>query len=155
MRRGKQEMVNHDLYVDYEEPMDSEMICDAERDVGYPSFLYERGEPEDERKVLEAKIKDRVKAVLSRYGCWQFWPVSNGMGKHGIPDCIFCYRGRFGSIETKKPGRRNEENQGLSAQQYQQGTEIQQAMGNFRIIDGWADIELLKQWLDRVKEGAL
>lgn len=144
-------------YVDYHEPLDPEMINDAERDVSFisPTYFIERGTPEDEEKVLEEKIKDRVKIVLNKYGCWQFWPVSNGMGKHGIPDCIFCYLGRFGSIECKKPGRRGEENQGLSPQQVRQGDGITQAKGNFRIVDGWADIKLLKQWLEEVKMGVL
>jgi hypothetical protein len=145
------------VYVDYHEPLDNEMISDAERDVSFvsPTYFVERGTPEDEKKVLEKKIKDRVKLVLTKYECWQFWPVSNGMGKHGIPDCIFCYRGRFGSIECKKPGRRGEEDQGLSSQQVRQGAAIQQAQGNFRIVDGWADIKLLKQWLEEVKQGGL
>ncbi len=54
----------------------------------------------------ESVIKKLVKAMLTELGAWQYWPVSNGMGKHGIPDCIFCYEGLFGAIETKRPNKK-------------------------------------------------
>lgn len=34
----------------------------------------------------ESKIKDKVKALLKRYGCYQFWPVQTGLGAAGL-DC--------------------------------------------------------------------
>ncbi len=61
----------------------------------------------------EGRVKKRVNKVLSTYGVWYFTPVSNGMGKHGIPDKICCVPvvvtakmvgkkvGLFMSIETK------------------------------------------------------
>lgn len=49
----------------------------------------------------EARVKDAVKKVLTAHGVWYFMPVSNGMGRHGIPDIICCAGGRFVAIECK------------------------------------------------------
>lgn len=49
----------------------------------------------------EGKVKLRVKAILDEYGAWHFSPVSNGMGRHGIPDFIICFSGHFIAIECK------------------------------------------------------
>ena len=40
----------------------------------------------------EGKVKAKIKSWLSRTfpSVFQFMPVSNGMGKHGIPDHIAC-----------------------------------------------------------------
>ena len=49
----------------------------------------------------EGKVKDRVKRMLVEHGAWYFMPVSNGMGRHGIPDVIACLEGVFIAIECK------------------------------------------------------
>jgi hypothetical protein len=49
----------------------------------------------------EGRVKDRVKAVLDYNGTYYFMPVSNGMGRHGIPDIICCHFGHFLAIECK------------------------------------------------------
>lgn len=49
----------------------------------------------------EAKVKARVRAKLDGMRVWYFMPVSNGMGRHGIPDFICCINGRFVAIECK------------------------------------------------------
>jgi len=54
----------------------------------------------------ESHVKRAVKAYLDKVGVWHFSPVSNGMGVHGIPDIIACWRGRFVGIECKAPGKR-------------------------------------------------
>jgi len=54
----------------------------------------------------EGKVKAAIKAFLSSLpNCWSFMPVSNGMGVHGIPDIICCYKGVFVGIECKAPGK--------------------------------------------------
>lgn len=53
----------------------------------------------------EQRVKAAVKAVLDDLGVWHFSPVSNGMGRHGIPDIVACAQGRFLAIETKREGR--------------------------------------------------
>jgi hypothetical protein len=55
----------------------------------------------------EGRVKTQVKDWLNAHGVWHFSPVSNGMGRHGIPDLICCYQGRFLGIECKAPGKRH------------------------------------------------
>lgn len=52
-------------------------------------------------KTPEGKVKDQVKGYLELKGVWYFMPVSNGMGRHGIPDIIVCAYGCFLAIECK------------------------------------------------------
>lgn len=52
----------------------------------------------------EARVKLRVKEILKNYACYQYWPVTNGMGAPTL-DCIGCYKTKFFSIETKAPGK--------------------------------------------------
>lgn len=54
----------------------------------------------------ERDVKNAVKKVLSDVGAWWFLPVSCGYGKHGIPDFVACYKGRFIAIETKFGGKK-------------------------------------------------
>lgn len=53
----------------------------------------------------EGKIKAYIDKKLKDLGpdCWYFKPVSIGMGTHGVPDFIGCYKGMFFAIEAKKP----------------------------------------------------
>lgn len=54
----------------------------------------------------EAKVKQAIKRMLREEfpQVWTYWPVSNGMGAHGIPDLIMCAGGRFFGIEVKALG---------------------------------------------------
>ncbi len=49
----------------------------------------------------EGRVKMRVKKVLDASHAYYFMPVSNGMGRHGIPDIICCVNGYFLGIECK------------------------------------------------------
>jgi Holliday junction resolvase len=49
----------------------------------------------------EAKTKAAVRKILETSGAYFFMPVSNGMGRHGIPDVIACKNGHFFGIECK------------------------------------------------------
>lgn len=56
----------------------------------------------------EGRVKAAVKRWLEKHRCYYFMPVSNGMGRSGIPDFICCFpwlNGRFVAIETKAPGK--------------------------------------------------
>lgn len=53
----------------------------------------------------EGKVKAKVKRLLQKYGCYQFWPVQTGYGSPTL-DCIGCSNGFFFGIETKAPGKR-------------------------------------------------
>lgn len=52
----------------------------------------------------EGRVKTAVKRLLTQEGVYYFMPVSNGMGRHGIPDVICCVNGRFLAIECKAKG---------------------------------------------------
>jgi hypothetical protein len=54
----------------------------------------------------EKDVKSAVKKILTDAGAWYFMPVQCGYGRHGIPDFIACYHGRFVAIETKFNGRK-------------------------------------------------
>ena len=49
----------------------------------------------------EGRVKEMVRHILLSHGAYYFMPVSNGMGRHGIPDFMVCVYGRFMGIETK------------------------------------------------------
>ena len=49
----------------------------------------------------EGAVKAAIKKLLVAEGVYYFMPVSNGMGRHGIPDFICCVNGQFLAIEAK------------------------------------------------------
>lgn len=49
----------------------------------------------------ESKVKMAVKRLLEMHKVWYFLPVSNGMGRHGIPDVLCCVNSFFLAIECK------------------------------------------------------
>ena len=65
----------------------------------------------------EGKVKEAIKRLIKAAGWYWFMPVSNGLGKHGIPDIIACKPtvitpdmvgqrvGLFVGIECKAPGK--------------------------------------------------
>lgn len=53
----------------------------------------------------EGKVKAKVKALLTKYGAYQFWPVQTGYGAATL-DCLGTHDGIFLSIETKAPGKK-------------------------------------------------
>lgn len=55
----------------------------------------------------EGKVKEQVRTTLaafSRNGLWSFMPAASGYGRHGVPDFIVCFKGRFIAIECKAAG---------------------------------------------------
>ena len=92
----------------------------------------------------EGKVKDKIKSWFKKNvpGIWYFMPVSNGMGKHGIPDFITCVPkvitpdmvgktiGMFVAIEAKT------EKGKLSKFQSIQIEEIREASGVAFVIKG-------------------
>ena len=110
----------------------------------------------------EAKVKSDVQRYLHEKGFiragsapkswpdpvqgWYFMPSQNGRGVTGIPDFVGCYKGRFFSVETKAPGKRNNTN----ANQDQRIKEIQRADGVALVVD---DVEQLKEVLEDVVQG--
>jgi len=56
------------------------------------------------RRTPEGKVKDKVKAVLRRFGLYVHMPVLNGYGEPSL-DFINCGGGYFIAVETKAPGK--------------------------------------------------
>ncbi len=52
----------------------------------------------------EAKVKKRVKEILTDLGAYYSMPVTGGYGRSGVPDFLICLRGRFYAIECKANG---------------------------------------------------
>ncbi len=52
----------------------------------------------------EAKVKAKVKKILTDLGAYYAMPVTGGYGNSGVPDFLVCLRGRFYAIECKANG---------------------------------------------------
>ena len=52
----------------------------------------------------EAKVKAKVKRVLTDIGAYYTMPVTGGYGNSGVPDFLVCYEGKFYGIECKANG---------------------------------------------------
>lgn len=117
------------------------------------------------RELMEAGVKRLVKRRLDKWLSWSFAPVSNGMGAHGIPDRIACVPvvvtqdmvggviGRFVAIESKRPGRRNEEDRGASKNQVNQMNAINAAGGVALVCDGEEDLQIIELRLRVFRNG--
>lgn len=98
--------------------------------------------------MSERAVKEKLKKILSGAKAWFFMPVSNGMGRHGIPDVVGVHDGRFFAIEVKDQGRRDEENRGASKLQKHEIERIIAAGGMAMVWDGENDdVEELYSWL--------
>lgn len=49
----------------------------------------------------EAKVKKKVKDILTKVNCYYFCPATGGYGKSGVPDFVVCFQGHFIGIECK------------------------------------------------------
>lgn len=85
----------------------------------------------------EGKVKAQVKKWLDARDIWYFMPVSNGMGRHGIPDVICCWNGKFLAIECKAPGKRAN----TSALQEREIAAIRMAKGWAVVVDDVAQLD--------------
>lgn len=79
----------------------------------------------------EGRVKAGVKRHLDAMGAWYFMPVSNGMGRHGIPDFLACIDGEFVAIECKSPGKSDN----TTAHQTRELGDIAGAGGRAMVID--------------------
>lgn len=85
----------------------------------------------------EGRVKANIKKILKDAGAYYYMPVSGGMGKHGVPDFLVCYRGKFIGIEAKA-GRGT-----TTALQDRELAEIVQA-GGVSLIINENDLDYLK-----------
>lgn len=81
------------------------------------------------KKLIDEKLKELTP------DCWYFKPVSIGMGAHGVPDFVGCYRGLFFAIEAKKPGGKT------TALQNLQIGKILEAEGLVTVVDSPESLE--------------
>jgi hypothetical protein len=51
----------------------------------------------------EARLSRQIKAELLKRGAWGFKVHGGPTMMVGLPDLIFCYRGRFVALEVKMP----------------------------------------------------
>lgn len=54
----------------------------------------------------EAKVKKKVKDVLTKLGAYYAMPATGGYGNSGAPDFVVCYKGTFIGIECKANGNK-------------------------------------------------
>ena len=95
----------------------------------------------------EGRVKAAIKQWLKANGIWFYMPVSNGMGVHGIPDFICCWRGLFLAIEAKAPCKRGN----TSALQDMQIDAIRSAGGVAVVVDDVSQLyHLLENAHDQV-----
>ena len=91
----------------------------------------------------EGKVKDAIKKMLREEfpQVWTYWPVSNGMGAHGIPDLIMCAGGKFIAVEVKTTVGK------LTPMQALQIERISLANGQAIVVYGEADVCMIRALL--------
>jgi Holliday junction resolvase len=85
----------------------------------------------------EKIVKDKVKKVLDKVGCYYFFPATGGFGKSGVPDIIICFKGHYVAIECKTVGNKTTALQELNLSQ------IRDNGGDTLVVneDNLADVE--------------
>lgn len=53
----------------------------------------------------ETTEKKKIDAYLKSIGAYVVKPATFGYGASGVPDRVFCYHGRFATIEVKREGK--------------------------------------------------
>ena len=91
----------------------------------------------------EKKVKEGVKKILKKLGCYYCMPATGGYGANGVPDIIACYKGLFVGIECKANGGRP------TALQRKHLKDIQTAKG-FSIIIDEHNIDMLESMLNQL-----
>ncbi len=101
-----------------------------------------------EELVSENDVKAALKKMLKEEGAFRFSCAAGGVGStYGISDDVVCYKGYFIAIESKRPGRRGEENGGLSTHQVKFGRGVIAAGGLFFKADNHESIERIRERL--------
>lgn len=113
----------------------------------------------------ENDVKAIVKEWYDQRAAWHYAPIQNGLGVHGVHDRIGCMPvvvtpemvgkriGLFVSVESKKPGRRNEKDRGMSKHQYDHMVDIREAGGLSICCDGVEDLKLLDDEIETLLHG--
>jgi len=49
----------------------------------------------------EAKVKAKIKKILTEHNVYYAMPIGTGYGNSGVPDFLCCVNGKFVAIEAK------------------------------------------------------
>ena len=90
----------------------------------------------------EKKVKEGVKKILKKLGCYYCMPATGGYGASGVPDILVCYRGRFIGIECKSGNNRP------TALQEKHLNNISEAKGQSLVIDE-SNIDMLELFITK------
>ena len=106
--------------------------------------------------TTENHVKDLVRQWCDKQGAFHFAVVQNGMGVHGIHDRLIALPitvtqamvnkriALFTSVESKRPGRRTEQNRGMSKHQVLFWEGVTGAGGLSICCDGQEDLDRLE-----------
>lgn len=107
----------------------------------------------DPRSIKESFVKMRVKKLLIKYGVYFFMPVQSGYGAAGL-DFYCCHKGRFFSVETKRPGKHLTPRQELIKETIEDAGGKVFVIGEAAIydpgnekLDTFTGMEMLEGWL--------
>jgi hypothetical protein len=90
----------------------------------------------------EAKVKARVKKILTDMGAYYAMPQSGGYGNSGTPDFLVCYQGAFVGIECKANGNKP------TALQSHHMMQIRKAGGRSFVVDE-TNIDKLREEMEK------
>lgn len=96
----------------------------------------------------EGRVKAAVKKFLVESEAYFYMPMSNGMGRVGVPDFVCCWKGLFIAIETKAPGKIKN----TTPNQDREIAAIRQAGGSAIVID---DVQQLKELFTKARNAGL
>lgn len=93
--------------------------------------------------MLEAKVKEIVKALLRQHHAQFYMPVPGGFGEKGAHDFLCCSKGRYFTVETKREGVST-----MSVHQQAFAERVMAAGGKVFLINGSRDgLRALEAWL--------
>ena len=92
----------------------------------------------------EKKVKDKVRKVLEKLGCYYFFPATGGFGRSGVPDIIICFKGHFVAIECKAGNNKPTALQELNMKK------IKESGGNTIVINE-ANVCDVEQWVTGIE----
>lgn len=88
----------------------------------------------------EAKVKQKIKALLKQHGAYFTMPVMAGLATNGTPDFSVCHAGRYLGLEAKAGAGQP------TALQWLRMDEIVAAGGCSMVVNE-AGLGLVEQWL--------
>jgi hypothetical protein len=97
----------------------------------------------------ENDVKKALKQALSAIPyCFHFPASAGAFSIGGVSDRLGVVNGRFFAVEAKRPGRRGEENEGVSALQMNFGKNVMAAGGLFFKVDDLESINEVRRELE-------